>query len=90
MNIIIATAKSWNIKNAQKFSQENKDKYSTTIITDKDELTLEYVRVINPEYILFPHWSWIIPKEIFKNFTCVVFHMTDLPFGRRKPTSEPN
>ena len=82
MNIIIATAKSWNIKNAQKFSQENKDKYSTTIITDKDELTLEYVRVINPEYILFPHWSWIIPKEIFKNFTCVVFHMTDLPFGR--------
>ena len=81
VNIIIATTKSWNIKNAQRFKKENKSGY-TTIITDKDELTLERVRLINPEYILFPHWSWIIPKEIFKNFTCVVFHMTDLPFGR--------
>jgi len=82
MNIIIATTKSWNIKNAQKFKKENESKYNTTIITNKDELTFEKVKLINPEYILFPHWSWIIPKEIFENFTCVVFHMTDLPFGR--------
>jgi methionyl-tRNA formyltransferase len=24
----------------------------------------------------------MIPKEIFENFNCIVFHMTDLPFGR--------
>lgn len=65
MNIIIATTKSWNIKNAQKFKKENESKYNTTIITNKDELTFEKVKLINPEYILFPHWSWIIPKEIF-------------------------
>lgn len=82
MDIIIVTTKSWNIKNAQRFKKENESGYNTTIITDKDKLTLERVRLVNPEYILFPHWSWIIPKEIFKNFTCVVFHMTDLPFGR--------
>lgn len=35
-----------------------------------------------PNYIFFPHWSWIIPKEIYDAFHCVVFHMTDLPFGR--------
>jgi len=66
MNIIIATTKSWNIKNAQKFKKENESKYNTTIITNKDELTFEKVKLINPEYILFPHWSWIIPKEILK------------------------
>jgi methionyl-tRNA formyltransferase len=36
----------------------------------------------NPDWIFFPHWSIIIPQEIHKNFRCVVFHMTDLPYGR--------
>lgn len=36
----------------------------------------------NPKYIFFPFWSWKIPKEVFENFNCVGFHMTDLPFGR--------
>ena len=31
---------------------------------------------------MIPHWSYIIPKDIFNLFNCVVFHMTDLPFGR--------
>ncbi|WP_293302827.1 formyltransferase family protein [Pedobacter sp. UBA4863] len=36
----------------------------------------------NPEYVFFLHWSWIIPETIFNNYDCVVFHMTDLPYGR--------
>jgi methionyl-tRNA formyltransferase len=32
--------------------------------------------------VFFPHWSRFIPEEIYGNFECVVFHMTDLPFGR--------
>ena len=52
------------------------------LITDKNELTLEKVRAINPRYIFFPHWSWIIPGDLYNNFECVVFHMTDLPYGR--------
>lgn len=34
------------------------------------------------DYIFFPHWSYIIPANIFENNECVVFHMTDLPYGR--------
>lgn len=82
MNVLIAATKSWNIKNALKFKKDNDGKYNVALITDKDELTFEKVKAIEPEYILFPHWSWIIPKEIYNNFTCVVFHMTDLPYGR--------
>ena len=37
---------------------------------------------MNLNTFFFPHWSYIITPEIFENFECVVFHMTDLPFGR--------
>ncbi|MDO8499643.1 MAG: formyltransferase family protein [bacterium] len=81
MNYLVATIKSWNIENFEnlKLSHPNDNWH---LITDKNDLTPEKVRAINPRYIFFPHWSWIIPAEIFDNFECVVFHMTDLPYGR--------
>lgn len=51
-------------------------------IEEKDNLTVETLDSIQPDFIFFPHWSYIIPKNIFENFNCIVFHMTDLPFGR--------
>lgn len=51
-------------------------------IKNKDELTYDTLKKINPKYVFFPHWSYIIPKEIYENFNCIIFHMTDLPFGR--------
>ncbi|WDV46146.1 formyltransferase family protein [Clostridiaceae bacterium M8S5] len=81
MNIIIATIKSWNIKNSINFGDKNKD-LSIHLISNKEDLSYEKIRQIGPKYIFFPHWSWIIPSKIYSNFTCIVFHMTDLPFGR--------
>lgn len=81
MNILIATIKSWNIENATKLKKDLKN-FNIEIITNKDELTVEFLNKFKPNYIFFPHWSWIIPKEIYTNYNCVVFHMTDLPFGR--------
>ncbi len=46
------------------------------------ELSTELVDNFKPDYIFFPHWSWIIPSSIYNNYNCVVFHMTDLPYGR--------
>lgn len=51
-------------------------------IQSKEELNYESLKKINPGYIFFAHWSYIIPAEIYENFNCVIFHMTDLPFGR--------
>lgn len=51
-------------------------------IRSPQDLILDSLEKINPEYIFFPHWSWIIPKEIHTKFTCIIFHMTDLPYGR--------
>jgi methionyl-tRNA formyltransferase len=52
------------------------------LIDTPQDLTFEALEKINPGYVFFPHWSFIIPSEIHDNFECVIFHMTDLPFGR--------
>ncbi len=77
---ILATIKDWNIRNFHKIASEIRADWH--LITNKEDLALEKIKLLNPKYIFFPHWSWIIPKEICSNFECVVFHMTDLPFGR--------
>jgi methionyl-tRNA formyltransferase len=46
------------------------------------ELTVQRLREHAPRYVFFPHWSWKIPRDVFEDFECVIFHMTDVPFGR--------
>ena len=80
-SFIIATTKSWNI------SLANEMKLSSNygqihVITQKEQLNIDLLNEVQPNYVFFPHWSWIIPDEIINNFRCVIFHMTDLPFGR--------
>jgi methionyl-tRNA formyltransferase len=48
----------------------------------KEELSAERLADLNPEYVFLPHWSHIIPSSIHERHECVIFHMTDLPFGR--------
>lgn len=79
MNYIIATIKSWNINNYKKYFGRKNNFY---LIKNKESLTYQKLQKINPKYTFIPHWSWIIPKKIWSNFNCVVFHMTDLPYGR--------
>lgn len=52
------------------------------LITAREDLTVEKLIPINPEFIFFPHWSHHIDSSIYERFECVVFHMTDLPYGR--------
>src|SRR5262245_52018328 len=53
-----------------------------TRIRTPDQLSLETLRAIGPRYVFFPHWSDRIPSDVHSNFECVIFHMTDVPFGR--------
>lgn len=80
-NILICTVKSWNFKEANWLRKKLAGKYNVTVISDNREL-LNIVNKITPCYIFFPHWPYIIPKEIYMVYKCVVFHMTDLPYGR--------
>ena len=81
VKILIATHKSWNIERAYKLIKDECD-HDIRLVTEKDELTEKMVEEFSPNYIFFPHWSYYIPESIYEKYECVVFHMTDLPFGR--------
>lgn len=51
-------------------------------VRNPSELDASVLAAFRPRFIFFPHWSWKIPPDIFDEFECVIFHMTDLPFGR--------
>jgi len=53
-----------------------------SLVTTRDALTVEYLSRMKPDYVFFPHWSYMVPQEIYEHFECVIFHMTDVPFGR--------
>lgn len=82
MKIIIATIKSWNIQLAKELQKKYESMHDIVIYTDKEEFNIDNVRNFNPDYIFLPHWSYIMPKEISDSWECIVFHMTDLPYGR--------
>lgn len=57
-----------------------RQQFYATIVHNNEDLHANLSDDIN--YIFFLHWSIIIPEKIYTNYRCVVFHMTDLPYGR--------
>jgi len=80
MKCVLATSKDWNV--SMKDRLERRTGYAFELVTKRDELNSEVLSAIDPRYIFFPHWSFLIPENIFTQFECVIFHMTDVPFGR--------
>lgn len=79
-NFVLVTDKEWH---NDLFDHVALDKNSNwTRIVSKTEFSEENLSALNPEYVFIPHWSHIISEQIFSKFNCVVFHMTDLPYGR--------
>ena len=52
------------------------------LINKQENLNLNVLRELNPTYVFLPHWSYIVPKDVYEAYECIIFHMTDLPFGR--------
>jgi methionyl-tRNA formyltransferase len=53
-----------------------------SVISSPADLSLDVLERLKPKYIFFPNWSWRVPAEILGRYECVLFHMTDVPFGR--------
>ncbi|TKX30207.1 methionyl-tRNA formyltransferase [Campylobacter sp. MIT 12-5580] len=77
--ILIVASKPYDIKNfyVLKKHYTHFDFYLT-----KNKINIKKVQSINPKWIFFPHYSYMIDKEIYENYTCIIFHMSDLPFAR--------
>jgi len=52
------------------------------LINNNREFNFNKLNSLSPNKVFIPHWSYIIAPEVYNNFECVVFHMTDLPYGR--------
>lgn len=79
-NYIIATIKDWNINQFHKSKYKNKKNWF--LISEPKMLTFKFINSIKPKYIFFPHWNKKVSSKITKNFECICFHETNLPFGR--------
>jgi methionyl-tRNA formyltransferase len=79
-SFILVTEKKWHDSLFENLSRLENSNW--TRISQKSDFNLEVLDVINPEIIFIPHWSYIISDNIFEKYTCIVFHMTDLPYGR--------
>lgn len=80
MSYIIASSSVWRPSLPENLSNRTGLKFIS--ITRKEDLTPQTLETMSPRYIFFPHWSYIIPSEVFEKYECIIFHMTDVPFGR--------
>ncbi|MES2003044.1 MAG: formyltransferase family protein [Bacteroidota bacterium] len=78
--ILFVSSKSWHKEVFEELSREIDAHW--VLISSRDEFVSEKIGQYDPAWIFIPHWSYIIPPDIYENWACVVFHMTDLPFGR--------
>ena len=80
MRIVIVSNKSWHRQYVGELASRTGSE--VVYIDNKSEVTYQNFASLRPEWVFFPHWSYMIPADVYENFRCVVFHMTDLPFGR--------
>ena len=78
---IILSQKTWNNDLVEHLQQQFPE-YKFIHISTREDFTQEHLQEIKPDKVFIPHWSYIIPENIWGNFECIVFHMTDLPYGR--------
>jgi methionyl-tRNA formyltransferase len=76
---IVASCKPWHQAGFESLSAEIDSNWLW--VTSEDQLSAA-LETIQPRYIFFLHWNWFVPDVVFKNYECVCFHMTDLPYGR--------
>jgi len=80
MSYIIASSREWHENLATRLTELVGRQFA--YINRREDLTTERLTKMRPRYVFLPHWSYIIPEEVYNNFECIIFHMTDVPFGR--------
>lgn len=80
MTFALLSSRPWNSETTARLNA--KDLGPFILISDKSELTITKLMDQNIEKIFVAHWSSIIEPEVFNSFEVIIFHMTDLPFGR--------
>lgn len=79
-SLLLLSSRPWNSAMAERLTRRlNRP---VEIISVPAQLKPEVVTDIDPQRIYVPHWSHLIPESIWARWPTVIFHMTDLPYGR--------
>jgi methionyl-tRNA formyltransferase len=77
---VVATIKPWNLSEFRRRVAGWPGNWH--LLTEEDQLDLDWLCDLKPRFVFFPHWSWRVPNEVLTAVECVCFHMTDVPYGR--------
>ncbi len=77
MRVLICDSNNW-----FSLQEQIKTKYEIKVVSNKEDLTLKSLKSFRPEFVFFVHWNWIVDKDIYENYECIVFHTAPLPYGR--------
>jgi len=80
INFILVSDKEWHDILFKKLKNRKGENWHR--IKDKKDFNKIFIKKLCPEKIFIPHWSNIIESKIWSNYECILFHMTDLPYGR--------
>ncbi len=75
----VCSSKLWMADIAERLSQPTGKKFH--LIQTKEQLQEALSKGFR-QTLFFVHWSFILKEDVYNNHDCVMFHMTDLPFGR--------
>jgi methionyl-tRNA formyltransferase len=76
MNYVFCAYRDYSLEIYKKIKTRYKN---FVLITNPKQLTFKKIQKIDPKYIFFPDWSWIVPNEIINNYDCICFHESNLP-----------
>ncbi len=78
MKILCVTYRDWAKEIYYKLKKTKKKNQKFYFHFKKKHLKKK-INAVNPDYILFYGWSWIIKKNIYKNYKCLMLHPSKLP-----------
>jgi methionyl-tRNA formyltransferase len=76
---ILASHTAWGRELFDRLAEVNHCRW---VFVDEPSKLADMAHEISPRFIFFPHWSFLIPEAVWRRHECVIFHMTDLPYGR--------
>ena len=80
LTCVIASQKPWQKRMSE--SLRKKTGHEFVQIVDPANFDVATLSSIQPRYVFLPHWSHRVDSDIYEEFECIIFHMTDVPFGR--------
>jgi methionyl-tRNA formyltransferase len=78
--ILVCSDRDWTL--SLSFTKDFDEQQDITVLNGSSAPEVDFLEEHAFDYVFFLFWSGYIPAEIFEKFETIVFHMTDLPYGR--------